>query len=209
MIKKILIIGNDHNMNDINFAKLKRNTKLVTIGLNRIWHKYIPDYLFFSDIIILHELMKHPDIFEKCNLVTSNRIYRKKNSHVLIDKLVADGKLQVFAKGIRVNSNYSAINAIGIAKVHLFPNDNCKFYLAAMSLRYNPKLNHFWEKKRSVVRTLKPHQLTAKWYIPRLNEQFLILRNLKGIYNIISVTPNSQLNGPYNYKNIKQLYKKQ
>jgi hypothetical protein len=202
---KILILGNDHNINDIDFDRIRKNRKLITIGLNRIWHKFIPDYLFFNDIIILHELMKKPEIFGKCKLITSQYIYKKGTNH-LVDQLVHEGKLKVYKKVIKSKSNYSSVSAITIAQTRIFPQKHCTFYLAGISLQYNPLLNHFWEdKKRKTM--IEDKHLTANWHIPRLYDQTNILKSLKDKYTIISVTPKSRLNGYYEYQNIKSLYK--
>jgi hypothetical protein len=44
---KVLVLGNDPQINDIEFDRLDKN--IITLGINRIWLKYIPDYFFFND----------------------------------------------------------------------------------------------------------------------------------------------------------------
>ena len=52
-MNKVLIIGNDPTINQIDFSRLDPN--VITVGTNRAWLKLIPNYLFFHDIKILDE----------------------------------------------------------------------------------------------------------------------------------------------------------
>jgi hypothetical protein len=189
--QKILIIGNDHNVNNIKFSKIKKKKKLVTIGLNRIWYKFIPDYIYFSDSIILREIIQYPDIMNKCKFITLKKNYIKGRNHI-IDKLYDDGKLILYPKLMKLK--YSGLNIIRIADKYLFPNHKCIFYLAAMSLKYNPILNHFWENDKKFKRLIKDRHLTRNWHEVRLRQQFRLFVNIKDQYSLVSVTPNSLLN---------------
>lgn len=60
---KVLVLGNDPQINSIDFEKIHPN--IVTLGVNRIWLKFIPNYFFFSDLIISNELSRYPEKLEE------------------------------------------------------------------------------------------------------------------------------------------------
>ena len=60
---KVLVLGNDPQINDIDFSRLNKN--VVTLGINRIWLKHIPDYFFFNDYEIAQELNNNPEVLAK------------------------------------------------------------------------------------------------------------------------------------------------
>ena len=68
----ILILGNSSDINDFNFDLLKnKDSNLIVAGVNRIWFKYIPDYLYFSDHLILKELEQSNNIVNDTNIITT------------------------------------------------------------------------------------------------------------------------------------------
>lgn len=57
---KILVLGNDPQINQIDFSRL--DPSVITLGVNRIWLKHIPNFFFFNDFEILKELETKPEV---------------------------------------------------------------------------------------------------------------------------------------------------
>ena len=68
---RVLVLGNDPQINQIAFDKLALD--VITIGVNRIWLKHIPNYFFFNDYDIVEDLDAAPEI--RANLIQKSSIF--------------------------------------------------------------------------------------------------------------------------------------
>ena len=68
---RVLLLGNSPQINEIQFDRIADD--VITLGLNRIWLKYIPKYFFFHDLIISNELSRHPETLAK--LIQNSTIF--------------------------------------------------------------------------------------------------------------------------------------
>lgn len=198
---KVLVLGNGSQINEINFNLLQDD--IITLGVNRIWLKYIPNYFFFNDIQIAIELNRTPESLAK--LVQESKIFSsdwlKKNNPQDIPKWT-----KIYTRSANSARDFpdSTTTAIQIFSKHLMPSANLTFYIAATPLTWtNP--SHFW-KELDFSSLNKNNQ---EWYnkrFPRIETNFRSLKNLG--YDIVSVTPNSVLNKIFRYENLGNLYKK-
>jgi hypothetical protein len=196
---RVLVLGNDPNINDIDFSKL--DPSIITLGVNRIWLKHIPHYFFFNDIQIATELQSQPNILTilKEKSVCYSSDWLKVNN----PKLKPPKWTTIYPRLEPKSFPDSVSTAISIFDRCLLPNANITFYVAGVSLRWMEP-SHFW--KTDGYQSLNNYDST--WYNPRFAA---ILRNITRMRatgtKMISVTPNSMLNKVMRYENINNLYR--
>lgn len=198
---KVLVLGNDPQINDIDFSRLSPD--IVTLGVNRIWLKHIPNYFFFNDREILMELEKFPEVVKA--LTSKSRCYS--SDWLLFPKtqrLIVPSWLKIYPRFKSKGFPDSITTALSLFRTQYLKGHDAIFYVAGVSLRWsNP--SHFW--KELEYDSLNRHG--EDWYGYRFN---LMLENFKNLsiprHKIISVHPNSLLNKHYRYEGIENLYTK-
>lgn len=198
--KKVLVLGNGPQISNIKFDKLDPN--IITLGINRIWLKHYPNYFFFHDYEILKELNNEP--IHKVKL----RSISKSFSSDWIDRSGKDSPSWVtkYSRLNRRNFPDSITTSIPIL-IHRILSEspsNVQLYLAGVNLKWtNP--SHFW--KSSDFDSLNKHN--KEWYSIRFQKMLHNFKQLRTLgYNMVSVTPDSNLNKIMRYINISNLYKK-
>lgn len=198
---KVLVLGNDPQINQIDFSKL--NKSIITLGVNRIWLKHIPNYFFSHDTGILRELDTH---IEKKIQLKSNSIcftsdwlsHNIKNSNIPVDSswLLKKNRTD------KISFPDSVTTAISIYNSQFTRNQKITYYIAGVSLKWtNP--SHFW--KEFDYSSL--NKQGESWYSPRFDKMFNNFKHFKDSkLNIISVNPNSNLNKLFRYESIENLY---
>lgn len=196
---KVLVLGNSPQINQIDFNLLQKD--VITLGVNRIWLKHIPNYFFFHDIQIYRELSQHPESLAK--LIQNSTIFSsdwlKKNKHPDIPKWTS-----IYTR-VKCNPRDfpdSVTSAIQIFAKNIMPSSHLTFYIAATPLAWEQP-SHFW--KELEYSSLNENE--KEWYdrrFPLMEQNFRSLRNAK--YDIISVTPTSVLNKIFRYETIGNLY---
>jgi hypothetical protein len=193
---KVLVLGNDPQINQINFSKL--NKSVITLGVNRIWLKHIPNYFFAHDIEIFNELKKIPEkeahLQSTSNCFTSDWLFKNNRS--------APPWVRLHSRPIKNSFPDSVTTAISIYNSVLCNSTKITYYIAGVSLKWtNP--SHFW--KEIEYSSLNKHG--ENWYSPRFDRIFNNFKRLKDSkLNIISVNPNSNLNKLFRYESIENLY---
>lgn len=200
MEKKILVLGNDPQINKINFASLRPD--IITLGINRIWLKHIPNHLFFHDFHIVLELMRNPETLAQLqantNIFSSTWLY-KKNKNMSAPSWITN----VYQPPARNNFMDSATNAIQLFSNNFSEGRPLKFYLAGISLMWQQP-SHFWKE----LDYESMNHAGEGWYSPRFELMLNNFKRLKSLkYNIVSVNPNSALNKVFRYENIENLYR--
>lgn len=200
---KVLVLGNDPQINDIDFSRLNKN--VITLGINRIWLKHIPNYFFFNDPEILQELNNNPEVLAKiqteCTVFSSDWLMTQlKRRNKTVPNWISTHN--------RPNQSRfadSVTTAIELFRANFQNTSNITFYVAGVSLRWQEP-SHFW--KYADYASLNNHG--KEWYTPRFEkilDSFKYLKNLK--YNIVSVHPESNLNKLFRFENIENLYSKE
>lgn len=199
---KVLVLGNDPQINSIEFEKL--DPSIITLGINRIWLKYIPNYFFFSDLVISNELSRYPETLAKLKqhstIFSSDWIGKgKKSNDAAIPKWT-----KVYPRKNKKNFPDSVTNSIELFRDIRNQQEQYTFYLAGISLTWQEP-SHFWkDASHTSVNTVG-----QDWYTPRFEAMLTNFKRLKTHnYDIVSVTPNSKLNKIFRYENIGNLYKK-
>ena len=199
---KVLVLGNDPQINNIDFERLQKN--VITLGVNRIWLKHIPNYFFFNDYDIVEELEKYPEIIAK--LKTQSTIFSS-------DWIKTEAKKRksnipqwttVFPRSTRHLFPDSVTTSLSLFSTKYLPLSECTFYIAGVSLIWqNP--SHFWKDlDHSALNSNGP-----TWYLPRFEKIKSNFKRLKDVgFEMVSVNPNSQLNKMMRYESINNLYKK-
>jgi len=196
--KKILIIGNDPQVNRIQFSRL--DPSVETLGVNRIFLAHIPNYFFFHDIEIARELETQPQYLDQL----------KANSKIISSEWLTREKKRIpewttIYRRAHTQMNQfpdSVTTAIRLLSDHFIDHTKYVFYIAAVSLTWNDP-SHFWKELNYPA--LNRHD--NSWYDPRflrIVENFKRLKNTK--FDIVSVTPNSQLNKYFRQESIENLY---
>ena len=199
---KVLVLGNDTQINDIEFDRL--GSDIVTLGVNRIWLKHIPNYLFFNDYDIVEELNHAPEtlaqlrqnstIFSSDWLMHNARKTRK----------VIPNWVRVYDRPNKVKYPDSVSTAIEIFKTALQKTNQITFYVAGVSLKWKEP-SHFWKE----LGHPGMNQKSEDWYRPRFERMLENFKHLKGMkYDVVSVNPDSSLNRLFRYENIGNLYSK-
>jgi len=195
---KVLVLGNDPQLNDIDFDKL--DPSIIILGINRSWQKIDKDYLFFNDIEILKELIiQHKLSNISSNLISSDwlSIQSKKLKYALPDNI------QIFNRKDVSRFPDSVTCAIEIFSNKIKNASNITFYIAGVSLMWSEP-SHFWKKSDQI--SLNTHDIS--WYEPRFNRILDNFNRLKSLgYTIISVHPNSRLNKIFRTADISSLYR--
>ena len=200
-MKKVLVIGNDPTVDQIDFVRL--NPDVITVGTNRAWLKLIPNYLFFHDPKIYLELENHSkkleDLKSHSNIIASDWLSfqcRKNRTDV-------PGYIKIYNRTNRSKYVDCVTTAIDILNRYVFDKRNTTYYIAGVSLRWqNP--SHFW-KKNPIEGIGNPHDQT--WYNPRFDRTYVNFTDLKkSNTKIVSVTPGSKINKLFRYENVANLY---
>jgi hypothetical protein len=196
---KVLVLGNDPQINSIDFEKIHPN--IVTLGVNRIWLKFIPNYFFFSDLIISNELSRYPEKLEE--LKRNSTIYSSDWLQKNIKNKIPGWTKVYSRKNTRLFPD-SISNAIDLFNANYIPNSI--FYIAGVSLKWQDP-SHFWKKSNSSSNQIG-HSVGADWYLPRFEKIKFNMQLLKskGI-SMVSVNPNSSLNSFLRYESIETLYR--
>jgi hypothetical protein len=199
---KILVIGNDPTVNEIDFSKI--NDEVITLGTNRIWLKLTPDFLFFHDVKIFKEIENNEESFidlkKNTNIITSDwlkincrkskvqfpnyaKLYHRPDRHKFVDCV---------STSIEIMDRYILSKRRPVT-----------YYVAGVSLKWsNP--SHFWKTHR---KNGIGNNGNRSWYEPRFNRMYRNFEMLKKKgFNIISVTPGSRLNKLFRYESIGNLY---
>jgi hypothetical protein len=199
---KVLVLGNDPQINQIEFDKLPKN--IITLGVNRIWLKHIPNYFFFNDCDIIEELEEVPETL--IQLQMTSKIFSSDwlKPQVKKRKRNIPKWTTVFPRAQPSRFPDSVTTAIHLFSTNYIPLDQCTFYIAGVSLIWqNP--SHFWKELDHT--SLNSNGPT--WYLPRFDRISANFKYLKSVgFEMISVNPNSQLNKMMRYENIGNLYKK-
>jgi len=201
---RVLVLGNGPQINDIDFGRLDRD--IITIGVNRIWVKHIPDYFFFNDHVVLRELNRSENERIKNNLIQNSKCYT--SEWIKRDfKERLPNWLRVYPMSDRSGFPDSVSNAVRIFRDnHLrgLPISDYQFYFAGINLMWtNP--SHFWKSESNTF--LNQHD--KKWYDIRFNLMYKNFEKMKRLdYKMISVTPGSRLNKLMRYESIGNLYSK-
>jgi hypothetical protein len=195
---KVLVLGNDPQINTIDFDRLK--PEVITLGVNRIWLKHIPNYLFFNDIQILTEIERHPEIMAQL----------QSNTKCFSSDWIKYGLKRTIPQWIEIHRRPNVISfpdsvstAINIFSSNFLTDRRVTYYLAGVSLKWtNP--SHFW--KEIEYESLNKHG--QDWYTTRFVKMSENFRKIKarGI-RVISVNPNSNLNKMFRYESIDNLYR--
>lgn len=195
--RSVLVLGNDPFINQIQFERLKSD--VITLGVNRIWLKHIPNYFFYNDAEITLELNKLPEVIEKLKqksvIFASNWLTRLSNRNgvgVPPYVRVYDRKYGTFAD--------SVTTAMQIFNSYIIK-EPVTYYIAGVSLTWQEP-SHFWN---GTYDSLNNHG--ERWYKPRFSkiyDNFLELRRKN--FNMISVTPRSKLNKVFPSVGIEHLY---
>lgn len=196
---KVLVLGNSPQINQIEFNLL--HDDVITLGINRIWLKYIPNYFFFHDLIISNELQASPEDLAK--LIQHSTIFSsdwiKKNNKNVIPKWT-----KVYSRPKARQFPDSASLSIQLFSKNIMPDSNITFYIAGVPLCWQEP-SHFWKELEFSANSVGD----KSWYDVRFP---LMLQNFKSLkssgYDIVSVTPNSALNKIFRYESIGNLYKR-
>lgn len=197
---KVLVLGNGPQINDIDFDRL--DPSIITLGVNRIWLKHLPDYFFFNDPEIIYELNKKPEILAK--LQTESKIFT--SDYFLRFKRNIPKWAEVVKRSPSIRRTFpdSVTTGMTILRSKYLVQDDVQFYLAGVSLKWKTP-SHFW--KQLEYNSINKH--TADWYAPRFKkiyENFKIMQ--RAGTNMISVNPDSLLNKMLRYESIDTLYLK-
>jgi hypothetical protein len=201
---RVLVLGNGPQINDIDFGRLDQD--IITIGVNRIWVKHYPDFFFFHDYGILHELNRDENEISKIKLTQSSHCY----SSEWIKKTIlgpVPSWLRVHPMSDRSAFPDSVSNAVRIFRdnhIRHSPSSDYQFYFAGVNLRWTDP-SHFWKSEN--------HNFTnkhdRKWYDVRFDRTYGNFEKMKRLdYKMISVTPGSRLNKLMRYESIGNLYSK-
>lgn len=199
---KVLVLGNDPQINSIEFDKL--DPSVITLGLNRIWLKHVPHYLFFNDIEILTELNRNPEILTQ--IKSRSIVFSSDWLSLRARKIGAQvpNWVKVFPRHDRYRFVDSASTAIRSLSRNLIGNQHVTYYVAGVSLTWKEP-SHFW--KDGVYNSVNKYG--PDWYLPRFEKMYENFENLRSLeFKIVSVTPNSKLNKLFRYEGIENLYKR-
>jgi len=198
---KVLILGNDPQINDIDFDRL--DPSIITLGVNRIWLKYIPNYFFFHDWDIVHELNQNPETLAKLrenSTIFSSDWYR-------FNKKPIPAWLRLLDRPRSKKSNFpdSVTTSMWLFKNHYAEHLECTYYIAGVSLKWQEP-SHFW---KTIPNYQTKNKFNSVWYNPRFAKTLQNFKALDGArYRMISVNSNSNLNKMMRHESIDTLYLK-
>lgn len=194
----VLVLGNDPFINRIAFDKI--HPSVITLGVNRIWLKHIPNYLFFHDWNIVLELLNSPEKLSElkttCNIFSSKYLFKKNVN------MTAPEWIKIYPILNPTLFPDSITNAINHFTSHVYNKSDITFYIAGASLTWQEP-SHFWKELDYSAR----NSADSSWYVPRFK---LMLNNFENLQKcgirMVSVTPNSALNKIMRYEKIENLY---
>jgi|688.fasta_scaffold00580_48 hypothetical protein len=201
---KVLVLGNDPQINQIDFDSLSPN--IITLGINRIWLKYIPNYFFFHDLTISDELLPQPEKLAKLkqNSIIFSSEWIRKGRSFSDTRFPVPTWTSVYPRKNKKHFPDSITNSIELFRDVRNRQEQYVFYVAGVSLTWQEP-SHFWKEENIATR----NTAGPEWYLPRFEAMLTNFKRLKTHnYEIISVTPNSKLNKLFRYENIGNLYKK-
>lgn len=201
-MNKVLVLGNDPSLDQIDFVKLDPN--VITVGTNRAWLKTIPNYFFFHDPKIFQELDNHPkkleDLKFHSKIISSDwlttqckklkiqrpeyaKIYNRPDKHKYVDCVTT---------------------SIDILNRYFLDKRKVTYYIAGVSLRWqNP--SHFW--KKNPIEGIG-NKNDRNWHKTRFDRTYQNFAKLKSSnVKMVSVTPNSKLHKIIRYENVANLYR--
>jgi hypothetical protein len=201
-MKKILIIGNDPSIDQIDFTRL--DPSIITVGTNRAWMKLLPNYLFFHDPKIFQELEKNPkrldDLKSHSKIIASDWLKQTcRNAKVAVPDY-----LQVYQRPNKRKYVDCVTTALDILDRNLFSKRDVVFYIAGVSLTWKSP-SHFWKKNpiEGIGNTKD-----KDWYDKRFDLTYKNFLDLKSRgFKMVSVTPDSRLNKLLRYENVGNLYR--
>jgi hypothetical protein len=199
--KKILVLGNDPQVNRIKFSLL--DPAIETLGVNRIFLAHAPTYFFFHDPEIAKELEAQPEYLDK--LKDDSKIFS--SDWLTRAKSKAPQWTTVLSRSHTHKYSFpdSVTTAIRLISDKFIDHTKYVFYIGAVSLTWkNP--SHFWKELNYPAL----NTFDNTWYDPRflrVIENFKSLKNSR--FEMVSVTPDSQLNKYLRYESIENLYVKE
>lgn len=202
MKNKVLLIGNDPNINNIDFSKI--DPDVIKVGTNRAWLKVIPNYLFFHDPKIFLELDNNKDrlseLIKHTNIISSDWL----NVNCSKLKIKPPEYTKIYARPNKKKYVDCVTTAIDILERNKFSKRNTIFYIAGVSLTWKTP-SHFW--KNNPINGIG-NTNGKKWHEKRFD---LTLQNFKILksrgFNIVSMTPASKINKMFRYENVENLYR--
>jgi hypothetical protein len=199
---RVLVLGNDPQINEIEFDRLAPD--VITLGVNRIWLKHIPNYLFFNDWVIIDELNENPEILKE--ITQKTQVFSS-------DWLVQSDKRRLASVPSWVRVYFrdnpfvfpdSVSTALRLFTRHIKSSQDCVFYIAGVSLKWKEP-SHFWKELNYPGKNSHGEE----WYSSRFLKMENNLKALKNSGNyLVSVNPESRLNKFIRYTNIGNLYRK-
>jgi hypothetical protein len=194
--KKLLVLGNSPQINDIEFDKL--DPSIVTFGVNRIWLKHFPNYFYFHDSPLLKEI--EGDRILKSKLISSSLCF----SSDYLNLKPCPGWIDVHNRVNRGSYPDSVTTGLQILFNKYLDASEYTIYVAGTSLNWSDP-SHFWKQ----IDYRCSHNPSKQWYVPRFELMFNNWKRLKDLgYNVISVTPGSRLNKLFRSEGIENLYRK-
>jgi len=201
MVKtKILVLGNDPQINQIDFDRL--DPSVITYGVNRIWLRHIPNYFFFHDKHIFKELLENPE--KLAQLQMRSKVFTSDWLKLKHREVVLPNWIRCYPRIDRYQFVDSVTTGLQILCRNIYSPNNIRFYIAGVSLIWREP-SHFW--KETEYRSY--NQFGPAWYGPRFDRTFANFEKLKTKgFDMVSVNPDSKLNKILRYENISNLYKK-
>jgi hypothetical protein len=197
---KILVLGNGPQINDINFDLLDPNVK--TFGVNRIWLKHYPNYFFFQDHPIIRELDQNP--IHKFKLIGKSRCFS--SDWLKLHVKIAPAWLDIYPRSDRKSFPDSITSGLKLLSERYITNySDYTFYIAGVNLKWMEP-SHFWKQNGYQC----SNKFGKGWYDVRFNKMLENFKKLQSLgFNLVSVTPDSNLNKIMRFENIENLYLKQ
>jgi hypothetical protein len=196
---RILVLGNDPQINDIEFDRLAPD--VITLGVNRIWLKHIPTYYFFNDYDILQELCQHQErllsiqLNSKC--FSSDWLAQQARKA----GLRVPGWVSIHSRGAKKRFPDSVSTSIRLFLQYYLPGTPKTFYVAGDSLK--------WKEPRKADEYTARNRHGEEWYRPRFERMYDNFKSLRDVgTKLVSVNPDSRLNGLFRYESINNLYAK-
>ena len=198
-IKNILLFGNSGALKGIDKEQLEKTLSkkdVVTGGINRIYKLFQPDFYFYMDGAILHELQAKGVKRNKDSKWMIPSFMFKNTGSPITRKEVDDyikrqriEEISAFPFEEHTKKKSSMIWLIVYLQNVVFKNYKCKFYLYGVSLEVNKEQNYFFGNAK--MNKGVNHLILQQQYDSQLAGYRALLD--KG-YNIVSLTPDSKLN---------------
>lgn len=197
----VLVFGNDRHINDYDFSRIDQlrsgDRNIITVGINRIWRRYWPDYLVFMDADVINELIDNSITPPPhTTLVTSAFLFDNPDRHLSEEEHKAfteyldsvPCKVKMLERPIAYTKRKSSLLwSIVYMDKYLFPKDKCTFYLYGTSLRAD--VGHFWSQSDNTVQYDKDSKVVDGQY----RSHAAGLRELrKDGFHIVSLTQGSR-----------------